>query len=106
MQAGTFTPNGQGWLDLVGVVDLGLERLCGYSMADHMRAELVTTARTGRRRERRRHRRVIALVDRGSQSTSHDYLDFCCAHQLRPSVDGIWIGRSPPNAVAESSWKR
>jgi len=59
-------------------------------MADHMRTELVLDALTmaiaasdgvvaG----------VIAHADRGSQYTSNDYLDFCQAHQLRPSVGRV-----------------
>jgi transposase InsO family protein len=37
-------PNGEGWLYLASVLDLGSRRLLGYSMADQMRTELVTDA--------------------------------------------------------------
>lgn len=40
----TYIPTGEGWLYLATVVDLGSRRLLGYSMADHMRASLVTAA--------------------------------------------------------------
>ena len=63
---------------LASVLDLGSRRLLGYSMADHMRTELVldalamaVAARSGVAAG------VIAHADRGSQYTSNDYLDFC-----------------------------
>ena len=94
-------PTGEGWLYLASVLDLGSRRLVGYSMADHMRTELVldalgmaVAARGGAVAG------DIGHADRGSQYTSNDYLEFCQTHQLRPSV-----GRSGvcwDNAVAES----
>jgi transposase InsO family protein len=99
----TYIATGEGWLYLASVLDLGSRRLLGYSMADHMRTELVLdaldmaiTARddvvAG----------VIAHADRGSQYTSNDYLDFCQTHQLRPSVGRV--ATCFDNAVAESFW--
>ena len=40
----TYIPTAEGWLFLAGVLDLGSRRLLGYSMADHMRTELVLDA--------------------------------------------------------------
>ena len=40
----TFIPTGQGWLHLAVVVDVGSRRLIGYSMATHMRTQLVVDA--------------------------------------------------------------
>ena len=100
----TYVPTGEGWLFLASVLDLGSRRLLGYSMADHMRTELVldalemaVAARGGQAAG------VIAHADRGSQYTSNDYLDFCTAHQLRPSVGRTGICFD--NAVAESFWE-
>ena len=42
----TYIPTGEGWLYLASVLDLGSRRLIGYSMADHMRTELVLDALT------------------------------------------------------------
>ena len=42
----TYIPTGEGWLYLASVLDLGSRRLLGYSMADHMRTELVVDALT------------------------------------------------------------
>ena len=46
---------------------------------------------------------VIGHADRGSQYTSNDYLEFCHAHQMRPSVGRT--GVCWDNAVAESFWE-
>jgi len=86
------------------VVDLGSRRLLGYSMADHMRTELVLDAlgmAVGARGGSTAG--VIAHADRGSQYTSNDYLDFCAARQLRPSVGKTGICWD--NAVVESFWE-
>src|ERR671918_1901386 len=40
----TYIPTQEGWLFLASVLDLGSRRLLGYSMADHMRSELVLDA--------------------------------------------------------------
>ena len=40
----TYIGTGEGWLYLATVIDLGSRRLIGYSMADHMRTELVVDA--------------------------------------------------------------
>jgi hypothetical protein len=40
----TYIPTGEGWLYLASVLDLGSRRWLGYSMADHMRTELVADA--------------------------------------------------------------
>ncbi|MFT3855546.1 MAG: IS3 family transposase [Ilumatobacteraceae bacterium] len=99
----TYIATSEGWLYLASVLDLGSRRLLGYSMAEHMRTELVTdaldmavAARGGVVAG------VIAHADRGSQYTSNDYLDYCQAHQLRPSVGRI--ATCFDNAVAESFW--
>ena len=99
----TYIATGEGWLYLASVIDIGSRRLLGYSMADHMRTELVTcaldmaiAARGGNAAG------VIAHADRGSQYTSNDYLDHCQQHQLRPSVGRT--GVCWDNSVAESFW--
>ena len=102
----TYVPTREGWLYLASVLDLGSRRLLGYSMADHMRTELVldalrmaVAARSGDGAVAG----VIAHADRGSQYTSNDYIDFCHDRQMRPSA-----GRTAvcwDNAVAESFWE-
>ena len=100
----TYIPTCEGWLYLASVLDLGSRRLLGYSMADHMRTELVTDA-LGMAVDARGGAvaGTIAHADRGSQYTSNDYLEFCQRHQLRPSVGRT--GVCWDNAVAESVWE-
>jgi transposase InsO family protein len=99
----TYVATAEGWLYLASVLDLGSRRLIGYSMADHMRTELVTDALEMAIAARGGHvAGVIAHADRGSQYTSNDYLDFCQRHQLRPSVGRV--ATCFDNAVAESFW--
>jgi len=40
----TYIPTAEGWLYLASVLDLGSRRLAGWAMAEHMRAELVSSA--------------------------------------------------------------
>ena len=51
----TYIATGEGWLYLASVLDLGSRRWLGYSMADHMRTELVSDALT------------MAVLTRGGQ---------------------------------------
>ncbi|MFT3851352.1 MAG: IS3 family transposase [Ilumatobacteraceae bacterium] len=99
----TYIATGEGWLYLASVLDLGSRRLVGYSMADHMRTELVTDALSMAVAARGGVSGVIAHADRGSQYTSNDYLSFCADNRLRPSVGRT--GVCWDNAVAESFWE-
>ncbi len=100
----TYIPTGEGWLFFASVLDLGSRRLLGYSMAEHMRTELVLDALTMAVAARGGAvAGVIAHADKGSQYTSNDYLTFCETHQLRPSVGRT--GVATDNAVAESFWE-
>lgn len=101
----TYIATGEGWLYLASTLDLGSRRLLGYSMADHMRTDLVLdslrmaiAARGGTEAVAG----IIAHADRGTQYTSNDYLKFCGTHQLRPSVGRT--GVCWDNSVAESFW--
>jgi putative transposase len=103
----TYIPTGEGWLFLASVLDLGSRRLLGYSMAEHMRTELVLDAlemAVAARGGDHAVRGVIVHADRGSQYTSNDYLDYCLDphRQLRPSVGRT--GVCWDNSVAESFW--
>ena len=102
----TYIPTREGWLYLASVLDLGSRRLLGYSMADHMRTELVLDAlamAVAARGGDKAVAGVVAHADRGSQYTSHDYIDYCQDRQMRPSVGRT--GVCWDNAVAESFWE-
>ena len=99
----TYIATGEGWLYLASVLDLGSRRLVGYAMAGHMRTELVLDALTMAVAARGGNvDGVIGHADRGTQYTSNAYLDYCAAHQIRPSVGKTGICWD--NAVAESFW--
>ena len=102
----TYIPTREGWLYLASVLDLGSRRLLGYSMADHMRTELVLDAlamAVAARGGDKVVAGVVAHADRGSQYTSNDYIDYCQDRQMRPSVGRT--GVCWDNAVAESFWE-
>jgi putative transposase len=99
----TYIRTGQGWLYLASVLDLGSRRLLGYSMADHMRTELVSDAlemaigaRGGQAEG------IIFHGDRGAQYMSGDYRQLVVDHGMRQSVGRT--GVCWDNAVAESFW--
>jgi len=102
----TYIATGEGWLYMASVLDLGSRRLIGYSMADHMRTELVLDALSmavDARGGTSQVHGVIAHADRGSQYTANDYIDFCVDRQMLPSVGRT--GVCWDNAVAESFWE-
>jgi putative transposase len=99
----TYVPTGEGWLYLASVLDLGSRRLLGYSMADHMRTELVADAlrmaagvRDGATAE------IIFHGDRGSQYLSDDYRALVAGLGMAQSVGRT--GVCWDNSVAESLW--
>jgi transposase InsO family protein len=99
----TYIPTGEGWLYLASVLDLGSRRWLGYSMADHMRTELVSDAldmavatRGGQVNG------IIFHGDRGSQYMSHDYRQQVVNYGMVQSVGRT--GVCWDNSVAESAW--
>ena len=99
----TYIPTGEGWLYLASVLDLGSRRLLGYSMADHMRTELVADAlnmavatRGGLVKG------CIFHGDRGSQYMSGEFRTLVTGHGMVQSVGRTGICYD--NAVAESFW--
>lgn len=99
----TYIPTGEGWLYLASVLDLGSRRWLGYSMADHMRTELVSDALDMAIGTRGGHvEGIIFHGDRGSQYMSHDYRNLVVAHGMVQSVGRT--GVCWDNSVAESAW--
>ena len=99
----TYIATGEGWLYLSSVLDLGSRRWLGYSMADHMRTELVADAldmavatRGGKVKG------CIFHGDRGSQYMSHDYRKQVVGYGMVQSVGRT--GVCFDNAVAEAAW--
>ena len=94
---------GEGWLYLASVIDLGSRRLLGYSMADHMRTDLVADAlKMAAATRGGATAGVIFHGDRGCQYVSGDYRQLVKNLKMRQSVGRT--GVCWDNAVAESAW--
>jgi putative transposase len=99
----TYIPTGEGWLYLASVLDLGSRRLLGYSMAEHMRSELVTDALTMAAGARGGATGgIIFHGDRGSQYLSGDYRRLVVDLGMVQSVGRT--GVCWDNSVAEAFW--
>jgi transposase InsO family protein len=97
----TYLRTGEGWLFLATVIDLFSRRVIGWSIAPHMRTELVAdaldmaVATRGGRVEG-----VIFHTDRGAQYTSAAFATLCQGHGVRQSMGAT--GVCWDNAAAES----
>jgi transposase InsO family protein len=96
----TYVRTWEGWLYLATVIDLASRRVVGWSMADHMRTELVADALHMAIAARRPAPGLIFHSDRGTQYTSIEFTDLLAEHQMTQSLSRprqCW-----DNAVAES----
>jgi putative transposase len=98
----TYIPTDEGWLYLAGVIDLCSRMIVGWSMADHMRTELVSDALQMAIERRQPNGPLIHHSDRGVQYTSDDYMHLMESHNMLPSMSRK--GNCWDNAVAESFW--
>ncbi|MFJ9520617.1 IS3 family transposase [Kitasatospora sp. NPDC101801] len=100
----TYVQVGGTWLYLACVLDICSRRVIGWSMASHMRAELVidalkmAVATRGGTVDG-----VIFHADRGSQYTSAAFAGVCDSFKIRRSMGRV--GSSYDNALAESFWQ-
>jgi putative transposase len=97
----TYVATEEGWLYLAVILDLFSRRVIGWSMADHMRTDLVLTALESALGQRIPSQAGLVFhSDRGSQYASHDY-------RAALKIAGITCSMSRrancwDNAVAES----
>lgn len=99
----TYIATGEGWLYLASVIDIGSRRLLGYSMADHMRTDLVADAlRMAASVRGGATAGIIFHGDRGSQYLSGDYRQLITKLEMCQSVGRTGICWD--NSVAESFW--
>jgi len=96
----TYLRTWQGWLYLVAVQDLYSRRIVGWSMADHMRKELVIDALQMALAHRRPARGLIWHSDQGSQFVSLAFGQQARAAGIAQSMGSR--GDCFDNAVAES----
>jgi len=98
----TYVPTGEGWLYLAAVIDLCSRRIVGWSMAEHMRTELVSDALAMAIARRRPGAGLLHHSDRGVQYASEDYRHLLQSHGIECSMSGK--GDCYDNAVVESFW--
>jgi putative transposase len=96
----TYLPTGEGWLYLAVVLDLCSRAVVGWSMANHMRAELVNQALSMALCQRQPGAGLIMHTDRGSQYGADSYRQLLAQHAIQPSMSRK--GNCWDNAVAES----
>ena len=96
----TYVPTGEGWLYLAAVVDLCSRKVVGWSMADHMRTDLVADALKMALARRRPGEGLLHHSDRGSQYASDDYRHLLQSHGIACSMSGK--GDCWDNAAMES----
>ena len=95
----TYVPTATGFLYLAVVLDAWSRKIVGWSMANHLRTELVLDAMemaVGQRRPKD----VIHHSDQGSQYTSVAFGKRCGEAGVRPSMGSV--GDAYDNAMAES----
>lgn len=95
----TYVPTDEGWLYLAVVVDLFSRKVVGWSMADHLRSQLVEEALTMALTQRRPEAGVIHHSDRGVQYACESYRQLLESHGMIASMSGA--GDCRDNAVAE-----
>jgi putative transposase len=95
----TYVPTWSGFLFLAVVLDVYSRRVVGWSMATHMRAELVVDA-LNMAIHNRRPKSVIHHSDQGSQYTSIAFSKRCESAGVQPSMGSV--GDCYDNAMCES----
>jgi putative transposase len=96
----TYVRTWQGWLYLAVVIDLYSRKVIGWSMKPTLARIIVLDALMMAVWRRRPKQTVIVHSDQGSQYGSDDWLRFCQANNLTPSMSRR--GNCWDNAVAES----
>ena len=81
----TSLPTGKGWLYLAVGLDLCSRAVVGWSMANHMRAELVNQALAMARSQRQPAAGLSMHTDRGSQDGADSYRQLLRQHGIEPS---------------------
>ena len=95
----TYIPTWEGFLYLAVVLDVYSRKIVGWSMAPHLRTELVSTALT-MAIEQRKPKDVIHHSDQGCQYTSIEFGLRCKEANVRPSTGTV--ADCYDNAMCES----
>jgi putative transposase len=99
----TYVPTDEGWLYLAAVLDVFSRRIVGWSMADHLEADLAIDALQMALLQRRvAGGDLLHHSDRGVQYASDDYQQLLSKHGIEVSMSGV--GNCYDNAMMESFW--
>jgi len=96
----TYLPFDGGHLYLATVIDCYSRRLVGWSIADHMRTDLVADALRAAARQRGSLHGAVFHSDHGGQYGAKDYATLCRELGVTRSMGAV--GTSADNALAES----
>jgi putative transposase len=98
----TCIPTDEGWLYLAGVIDLCSRKIVGWSMADHLRSDLVEDALQMAIARRRPGEGLLHHSDRGVQYACENYQHLLQTHGMLCSMSRK--GNCWDNAPMESFW--
>lgn len=100
----TYIPTDEGWLFVASVLDVCTRMLVGWSIADHLRAELCVDAlmAAGAARGKTCLAGTVFHSDHGCQYTSAEFEATCERLGITQSMGTV--GDSYDNAMAESLW--
>jgi len=96
----TYVPTAAGFVYLAAIIDLATRMIVGWSMANHMRTELVEEALLNALSWRTPASRLVHHSDRGSQYASGSYRGLLASHEIECSMSRA--GNCFDNAVIES----
>jgi putative transposase len=96
----TYIPTASGWVYLAAILDLATRKIVGWSMASHMRTELVESALLNALTARAPASKLLHHSDRGSQYASTSYRAVLEQHDIECSMSRA--GDCYDNAVMES----
>lgn len=82
----TYIPTGEGWLYLAAIMDLHTRKIVGWSMRDHLRAELATSALMMAIQRQRPQPGLIQHSDRGIQYACGGYQAALAGAGITPSM--------------------
>jgi transposase InsO family protein len=100
----TYIPTDEGWLYLAGVMDMCSRRIIGWSMAGHMRTELVLEALNMALQARRPGAGLLHHSDRGVQYACGEYRRALESRGITVSMSRT--GDCYDNAPTESFWSK
>ena len=96
----TYLHTGEGWLYLAAILDLATRKVVGWSMREHMRAELTCAALTMAIQRQRPAPGLLHHSDRGGQYAADDYRKLLGAAGMQQSMSRR--GNCYDNAPMES----